>query len=102
MTQDVINTGTSPYLQGKLGSRVITAGDGGQFRNIDAALAYLETVTGMTQVSGSTGTVTATNSSDVVTGSGTNFLSIIKAGDLITTSGDGIVPVLTSGIYFPI
>ena len=84
------------------GSNVLTVGDNGRFATIDLALAFLETVTGMIQVAGTTGSITATLNDDELTGVGTNFLNTIQAGDLITTSDDGVSPFITGGIYFPI
>lgn len=85
-----------------LGSDTFTVGNGGAFQDIDSALAYIATLTGMTQVAGTTGTVTATQYSEVVTGAGTNFQSIVQGGDLITISGDGDGGFITGGIYWPV
>lgn len=83
---------------------LLTVGAGGRFADIDTALAYIETVTPMVQVAGTAGTVSATAYTDKVTGSGTNFMSKVQAGDLIKIAGDGIAPYtfLKQNIYFPI
>ncbi len=87
----------------KYGAKVITVGAGGQFATIDAALAWLETQTGMIQVTGMTGTVAVTQNSDVVVGTGTNFLTKIRAGDLINIANDGLGAFNIQGdIYYPV
>lgn len=84
------------------GTATFTVGPGGLFTDVDSALSYIETLTGMIEVPGSTGTVTATQNNDTVTGAGTNFQDIIQAGDLINMSGDGVPAFIAGDIYFPI
>ncbi len=85
------------------GDRIFTVGNGGTFLDINTALAWLENQTGMTQVAGTTGTVSVVQNSDVVDGAGTNFLSKIRVGDMINIANDGLGLFQIQGdIYYPI
>ena len=81
---------------GVLGTSTFTVGARGDFSSIDKALAHIAAQTGMTQVPGTTGTVSVVNNADSCVGTGTNFESLYQAGDYIDISGD------VAGIMYPI
>lgn len=71
------------------GENAKAVGSGGDFPTLDAALDWAIAQTGWTQVTGTTGTVSTTQGSDVIDGSGTNFLDLVKEYDFVRVTGSG-------------
>jgi len=90
---------------GSLGTTVYTVGANGNFSTLDSALAYFASLTDsqlFTPVASLTGTVTTTQNSDTVTGSGTNF-SALKYSDFVDIEGDGLAfPVVSGTVRYPL
>jgi len=72
-------------------STVITVGANGRYPTLNEALDYLSALTGndvWTEIPGA-GTVSVTQNSDEVIGTGTSFLTSIQPDDYISIAGDG-------------
>lgn len=83
--------GSDGKTHATLGTNFITVGAGGMYTSIDDAMTYLCALGG-TDVWSETvgaGTVAVTQHSDVVTGTGTAFLTDIEPGDYVSIAGDG-------------